>query len=757
MGSKPIFKIISRSTLTIPSILSLASSSAYKTRQAHAHILKTGLLIDVSLSSKITSLYANHQCFTDAELFLDSIEEPSSSSYSIIINAFSKFKLFHNVLHLFGKMLSKGVFPDGYVMPAVAKACAGLSAFEIGRRVHGIVKVCGYSSDSVVQSSLVHMYVKCCQLRDAHKVLDEIAEPDVVTFSAMIAGYARNGSVDSAKGLFDEMGTSGLKPNLISWNGLITGFNQSGLYFEAITAFRDMQLAGCQADGSSFSSVLAATADLEDLNVGYQVHNYVIKRGFVSDVWVVSALVNMYGKCRRVPEMKSAFDELGYMETGSCNALATGLARNGLVDDALVLFKQMRGHGMDLNVVSWTSMVSCCSQNGKDIEALELFKDMQLAGVKPNAVTIPCLLPACGNIAALMHGKAAHCFSLRRGMVDDVFVGSALIDMYAKCGKIRDSQLCFDKMPEKNLVTWNVIIGGYAMHGNYKEAFEMFDAMQKSGQKPNAVTFTCLLSACNQKGLVDEGWHYFNNMSEKYGVEARMEHYACMVSLLSRVGKLDEAYSLIKEMPFEGDGCVWGALLSSCRVYKNLHLGEIAAKRLFELEPRNPGNYVLLSNIYASKSMWDDVDKIRDLMKQTGLKKNPGCSWIEIKNKVHMLLAGDKEHPQMAEIIRKMETLGNEMKKVGLIPKIDYVLQDVEEQDKEQMLCGHSEKLAVVFGLLNSPEGFPLRVIKNLRICGDCHAVIKFISSFEGREIFVRDTNRFHHFKDGECSCGDHW
>jgi pentatricopeptide repeat protein len=402
-------------------------------------------------------------------------------------------------------------------------------------------------------------------------------------------------------------------------------------------------------------------------------------------------------------------------------------------------------------------MIASCSQNGKDMEALELFREMQIEGVKPNSVTIPCLLPACGNIAALLHGKAAHCFSLRNGIFNDVYVGSALIDMYAKCGRMLASRLCFDMMPNRNLVSWNSLMAGYAMHGKTFEAINIFELMQRCGQKPDHVSFTCVLSACTQGGLTEEGWFYFDSMSRNHGVEARMEHYSCMVTLLGRSGRLEEAYAMIKQMPFEPDSCVWGALLSSCRVHNRVDLGEIAAKRVFELEPRNPGNYILLSNIYASKAMWVEVDMVRDMMRSRGLKKNPGYSWIEIKNKVHMLLAGDSSHPQMPQIIEKLAKLTVEMKKSGYVPHTDFVLQDVEEQDKEQILCGHSEKLAVVLGLLNTKPGFPLQVIKNLRICRDCHAVIKFISDFEKREIFVRDTNRFHQFKGGVCSCGDYW
>ncbi|KAK8509968.1 hypothetical protein V6N12_035291 [Hibiscus sabdariffa] len=370
-------------------------------------------------------------------------------------------------------------------------------------------------------------------------------------------------------------------------------------------------------------------------------------------------------------------------------------------------------------------MIAGCSQNGKDIAALNIFREMQSVGVKPNSVTIPCLLPACGNIAALIHGKAAHGFALRTGITTDVHVGSALVDMYAKCGRIHLSRLCFDSIPNKNssLLECN--------HGR-------------------------LCNAC-QGGLIEEGWHFFNSMYKDHGIEAKMEHYSCIVNLLGRAGKLEEAYAMIKQMPFEPHACVWGALLSSCRLHNNIRLGEIAARNLFELEPNNLGNYILLSNIYASKAMWDEVDAVRDVMRSRGMKKNPGCSWIEIKNRVHMLFAGDKSNPQMIEIIEKLDKLNLELKKAGYLPNTSLVMQDVDEQDKEQILCGHSEKLAVAFGLLNTPPGSPLQIIKNLRICGDCHLVIKFISGFEGREIYVRDTNRYHHFKDGVCSCGDYW
>ncbi|CAN1281915.1 Pentatricopeptide repeat-containing protein At1g20230 [Linum perenne] len=619
-------------------------------------------------------------------------------------------------------MLAQGVLPDGHVLPSVIKAAAGLSSFQTGTQVHCLSCVNGYDSDSLILSSLVHLYLKCDRLMEARKVFDKIPQPNVVACSALLSGYARKGRVDETKELLCKATELGLQLNLVSWNGMITGFNHSRQYSDAVLMFRNMHSEGFKPDGTSISSVLPAVRGVEMLCWGIQIHGCIIKQGLGQDNWVVSSLVDMYGKCARPKDMSKVCEEM-----------------------------------RDMDVISWTSMIASCSQNGKDMEALELFREMQMEGIKPNSVTIPCLLPACGNIAALMHGKATHCFSLRNGFFYDIYVSSALLDMYAKCGRIYLSRRCFDMMPTRNRVSWNALLGGYAMHGKTKEALNVFQLMQKSGQEPDFISFTSVLSACCHGGLTEEGRSYFDSMSRDYEIEPKMEHYSCMVNLLGRAGRLAEAYTMVKQMPFEADGCIWGPLLSACRVHNNLAIGEVAAHKLFELEPTNPGNYVLLSNIYASKSMWVEVDMVRERMKSEGLKKNPGCSWIEIKNKVHMLLAGDKSHPQMPEITKKLAEVRMEMQKSGYLPHTDFVLQDVEEHDKEEMLCDHSEKLAVALGLVNTSSGFPLQVIKNLRICGDCHVVIKFISSFEKREIFVRDTNLFHHFKDGTCSCGDYW
>lgn len=742
-----------------PDPLHLLSGSAVLSfshaKQIHAQLLRTSLYEIPHYKAKLFLHYSKHLQFLDAKV-LRSLR-PDLFSFTTLINTSSKENDFKTTLSLFYLMLNGGLYPDAHVLPSVIRACASLLAPMIGKQVHGFSVASGLSLHPFVGSSLIHFYLKCDDMVSAHKMFDNMVERDVVSWSALASSYAKKGDVVNARKVFNEVENLGLEPNIVSWNGMIAGFNQSGCFLQAVLMFQEMHYHGFTPDGIGISSVLPSISDLGYLHVGRQVHGLVIKTGFADDMCTVSALIDMYSKCRCPQEMSQVFEDMDHVDVGACNSLIAGFGRHGLVDRALQVFRKAMVQGIELNVVSWTSVIACCSQNGKDIEALEIFREMQAAGVKPNAMTIPCLLPACGNIAALMHGKAAHCFSIRRCTTADVYVASALVDMYANCGKIQEARCCFDRIPARNLVCWNAMLGAYSMHGKAKEAIEVFLWMQRCGQKPDSVTFTSLLSACSQGGLTEEGYHYFESMSKDYGVEPRVEHYACMASLLGRAGKLEEAYSLITEMPHVPDACVWGALLSSCRLHHNVSLGELAAEKLFELEPDNPGNYILLSNIYASKGKWEEVDKVRDMMREKGLKKNPGCSWIELKTKIHMIVAGDKSLPQMAQILDRLAKVSSEMKKAGYSPKTDWVLQDVEEQEKEHILCGHSEKLAVIFGIINTTEGSPLRITKNLRICGDCHAVMKFISRSERREIFVRDANRYHHFKDGECSCQDYW
>jgi pentatricopeptide repeat protein len=433
--------------------------------------------------------------------------------------------------------------------------------------------------------------------------------------------------------------------------------------------------------------------------------------------------------------------------------MVAGYAQNGKLEVARDLFDIMP----ERNLGSWNSMIAGYAQNGHWEESLELFFEMQKANVKADPATFASILSACASLEALEQGKCVHGYTIESGFVSDVSVGNALTTMYAKCGCIEDAKSVFDNISKKNSVSCNAMIAAYAQHGYGNEALQLFEQMKQTGMKPNHITFVGILSACSHAGLVEEGCYYFDSMSRDYCIAPGADHYACMVDLLGRAGRLDEADKLINEMPFDPDAAVLWALLGACRIHKNVKLGERVAERLFELEPLNSSTYVLLSNIYAVEGRWDDVGKVRKIMKAKGVIKKAGCSWIKIKHKVHVFHEGERMHPQMEKIYSALHELDRQMREVGYVPDTTFVLHDVEEQQKEQSLCQHSEKLAIVFGLISTPLGTVIQVMKNLRVCGDCHNAIKFISKIVAREIVVRDTRRFHHFKMGFCSCRDYW
>lgn len=387
-----------------------------------------------------------------------------------------------------------------------------------------------------------------------------------------------------------------------------------------------------------------------------------------------------------------------------------------------------------------------------------MFREMQIAGLCPSYVTLVSVLPAILRLGALGLGKWVHVYAMKKDIEANDELVSALIDMYSKCGSMYLALQVFEEgLSSRNAVTWSAIIGGLAMHGRAKDAIEYFSKMEQTGVTPTNVTFIGLLSACSHAGLVDEGRSYFNKMIRVYGLSPKIEHYGCMVDLFGRAGPLEEAEELVSNMPMKPDDVIWKALLGACKIHGNVEMGERVGKRLVELVPHDSGCYVLLSNMYASLGNWNAVAKVRLTMKERDTVKDPGCSWIEIDGMIHEFLVQDDSHPRKNEIHSMFEEMADRLKSVGYAPDTSQVLLNIDEEERESTLYHHSEKIAIAFGLISTSQSTTLKVLKNLRICGDCHSSVKLISKLYARKIIVRDRNRFHHFEDGFCSCGDYW
>lgn len=475
----------------------------------------------------------------------------------------------------------------------------------------------------------------------ARQLFDEIAQPSVVPWTILIAGYIQMGSGEKALELFWQMP----ERDLVSWTVVISGFAQNALAGEALKMFSLMRRTGMKPNEFTLASVLKASASLAALEHGKMLHAEILKFGFESHVFAGTAIVDMYSKC-------------------------------DLMEDARKLFEKMTKN----SAVLWSSMISGYTQNGHGEEALRLFRGMQETCNGVNEFAFSSVLRACGDLAVLEQGKQFHASAIKTGFESNTYVGSALLDMHSKCGSIEDACQLFDELPHRNLVSWNAMIVGCAQHGRSKAVFTLYKQMQLAGFKPDQVTFVGILFACAHIGLTEEGHYYFDSMYRDYGISPRLEHYTCMVGLLGRVGHLHEAEDLINKMPFEPDSVVWRTLLAACSIHGDMELGKRVAEFVLELEPQDDASYVLLSNIYAAAGRWEDVAKTRKLMKAIRVRKNAGCSWIEVKNSVHTFKTGDRSHPQTEEIYATLERLACQMRDVGYIPDTSFVLQGMEEQ-----------------------------------------------------------------------------
>lgn len=429
-------------------------------------------------------------------------------------------------------------------------------------------------------------------------------------------------------------------------------------------------------------------------------------------------------------------------------------AKAGKIHEARIVFEGLP----ERDVVSCTAIISGYAQLGLDKEALDLFCALQREGMASNYVTYASILTALSGLAAFEYGRQVHGHGLRSELSFFVVLQNSLIDMYSKCGNLTYARRIFDKMPERTVISWNAMLGGYSKHGIGKAVVDLYNRMRAENKiTPDSATLLTVLSGCSHGGMENRGLKFFDEMAVKCGIDLGIEHYGCVVDLLGRAGQLERALQFIKEMPFEPNAAIWGSLLGACRVHQNVGVGKIAGNHLLEIEPENAGNYVILCNLYASDGRWDEVRKVRELMKEKAMMKEPGKSWIEFGQTLHTFYASDRSHPRKEEVLSKVRELSDRIKASGYNPDLSSVLYDVDAEQKEKMLLGHSEKLALAFGMINISEAKPIRIMKNLRICVDCHNFAKFVSQVYGREVFIRDKSRFHHIVNGMCSCGDYW
>ncbi|MBA0758471.1 hypothetical protein Gotri_021463 [Gossypium trilobum] len=617
-------------------------------------------------------------------------------------------------------------FSPRYLRPFI-RTCAQRSALTTGKKLHAMVLTTGLSTteNSFLLNTLLHLYASCGDISSAQKLFDEIP----------------HSSKDAA-----------------DWTSLMSSFSRQNRPHDSLLLFSQMLEKGAEIDDVAMVCLFSACAWLRDVGVGSQGHGRVVKMGFERRVKVCNALMDMYGKSGMVEEMRRVFTEMKEKNVVSWTVVLDGVLKWEGVSNGREVFDDMP----HCNEVAWTIMIVGYVGNGFSKEGFLLLSQMVFhLGIKLNYITLCSLLSACAQSGDVAMGRWVHVYGLKMmGMEMDIMVETALLDMYAKCGRIDTAIKVFECMPRRNVVSWNALLSGLAMHGRGQLVINMFPRMIKEVM-PDDLTFIAVLSACSHSGMIDQGSYYFDSLQSVYGITPKIDHYACMVDLLGRAGRLEEAETLINKMPIPPNEVVLGSLLGSCNSHGKLQLAKRLLQKLILMNPRNTEYHILLSNMYALAGKPDEANALRKVLKTKGISKVPGMSSIHVDGQLHQFSAGDKSHPKTREIYIMLEDMVQRLQSAGYVPNLSAQVFPGDdagvELEKEQALFSHSEKLAVCFGLLSTEPGKPLYIFKNIRICRDCHAAIMIVSKIYDREIIVRDRNRFHCFKQGSCSCSDFW
>lgn len=596
--------------------------------------------------------------------------------------------------------------PNEFAFSSLLSACEEENDFSYGRQVHAVALKIGLDGNVFVANSLITMYCKCSN-SGCDGVYDDRKDEGWTIFESMEFR------------------------NLVSWNSMIAGFQSRGLGDQAIHLLMQMHRDGIGFDRATLLSVLSSLSECSNsdnversLSICFLLHCLTIKSGLISEVEVRTALLKSYASL------------------GGSNS------------DSYRLFSETSCHQDN---VLWTVMITVFAEKDPE-KAFILFCRMHRENFQLDWHAFSIALKSCAAFVTEQHALAVHSQVIRRGFHKDTVISNALIHAYSRSGSLSLSKQVFDEMECCDLISWNSMLKSYALHGKAKDALQLFRRMNVD---PDSATFVSLLSACSHAGLVDEGEKIFNAMPKNYGLIPQLDHFACMVDLFGRAGQITEAMDLIHKMPMKPDSVIWSALLGSCRKHGETHLAKLASDKLKEIEPNNSLGYVQMSNIYSSSGSFNEASLIRKEMRGSRVRKQPGLSWIDIGKQVHEFSSGGQHHPQREFIFDRLKVLIGKLKEKGYVPETSFALYDTEEEQKEEQLFHHSEKMALVFALMNEESlpfgGNVIKITKNIRICVDCHNFMKLASDMFHKEIIVRDSNRFHHFKDAHCSCNDYW
>lgn len=754
--------------------------------QILGNVIKSGLDTSVSVANSLISMFANCDSIEEASCVFDNMKERDTISWNSMITASVHNGHCEESLGNFSRMRHTHTETNYITISTLLSVCGSVLNLRWGRGLHGLVVKSGLESNVCVCNSLLSMYSQAGNYEDSEFIFNTMPERDLISWNSMMASHVEDGKHPHALQLLIEMLQTrktmnfvtfttalsacynsdkikivhalvilfGLHHNLIIGNALVTMYGKFGLMAEAqkvckimpkrdevtwnaligghadnkepnaaIGAFNLSREEGIPVNYITIVNLLSASLSPDDLlERGMPIHAHIVVAGFELDTYVQSSLITMYAQCGDLNTSNYIFDVLANKNSSTWNAILSANAHYGPGEEALKLILKMRNSGVNLDQFSFS-----------------------------------VALAIIGNLTVLDEGQQLHSLIIKLGFESNDYVLNATMDMYGKCGEIDDVFKILPQPRSRSQRSWNILVSVLARHGFFQQAREAFHEMLDLGLRPDHVTFVSLLSACSHGGLVDEGLAHFSSMTTEFGVPIGIEHCVCIIDLLGRSGRLAEAEAFINKMPIPPTDLVWRSLLAACKIHGNLELGKKAADHLFEMDSSDDSAYVLYSNVCASTRKWGDVENVRKQMESHNIKKNPACSWIKLKNKVTTFGMGDQFHRQAAQIYAKLEELRKMINEAGYVPDTSYALQDTDEEQKEHNLWNHSERITLAFGLINSPEGSPIRIFKNLRVCGDCHSVFKLVSEIVGKKIILRDAYRFHHFSGGKCSCSDYW